>query len=105
MIYSIRICNVDSVHVGPFVTSVRHGGLYRELAQQMHCGYIKCDLLSSNAWRFQVLSATLSTLANQNFWKSKAPSGKNRSAGAFQPSDFLGLALSISAMPSSSSCE
>ncbi len=49
MIYSIRIYNVNSVHVGPFVTSVRHGGLYRELAQQLHFGYIGCDLLSSNA--------------------------------------------------------
>ncbi len=64
MIYSIRIYNVDSVHVGPFVTSVRHGGLYRALAQQLFSGYIGCDLLSSNASsdRFLLLE----------FWQSEA---------------------------------
>jgi len=48
MIYSIRIYEVDSDQVGPFVASVRQGGLYGELAHQLHPGYIGCDLLSSN---------------------------------------------------------
>jgi len=65
VIYSIRIYNVDSVRIGPFVASVRDGGLYRELAQQLHSGYIGCDLLSSSAAsnRFLLLEFWLSEAA------------------------------------------
>jgi hypothetical protein len=65
VIYSIRIYNVDPAHVGPFVASVRQGGLYRELAQQLHFGYIGCDLLSSNVAsnRFLLLEFWLSEAA------------------------------------------
>lgn len=65
MIYSIRIYEVDSVHVGPFVASIRRGGLYRELAHQLHPGYIGCDLLSSNTspTRFLLLEFWLSEAA------------------------------------------
>jgi len=65
MIYSIRIYEVDPVHVGPFVASLRRGGLYRELAQQLRSGFIGCDLLSSNASfsRFLLLEFWLSEAA------------------------------------------
>lgn len=65
MIYSIRIYEVDSVHVGPFVASLRRGGLYRELAQQLRSGFIGCDLLSSNtsSSRFLLLEFWLSEAA------------------------------------------
>lgn len=64
MIYSLRIYNVDSTRVEPFVASVRHGGLYRALAQQLYVGYIGCDLLMSNtsSGRFLLLE----------FWRSEA---------------------------------
>ena len=64
MIYSIRIYDVDSVHVGPFVASIRRGGVYRELAQQLRSGFIGCDLLSSSTSpnRFLLLE----------FWHSEA---------------------------------
>ena len=65
MIYSIRIYEVDPVHVGPFVASLRRGGLYRELAQQLRSGFIGCDLLSSNtsSSRFLLLEFWLSEAA------------------------------------------
>ena len=65
MIYSIRIYEVDSVHVGPFVASIRQGGLYRELAQQLRSGFIGCDLLSSSTSpnRFLLLEFWLSEAA------------------------------------------
>lgn len=64
MIYSIRIYKVDSANLGPFVMSVRHGGLYRELVEQLHSGYIGCDLLSSNASADRLLLL--------EFWQSEA---------------------------------
>src|ERR1035437_1853992 len=57
----------------------------------------------SKEGRFQVPSATRLIVADQCFLKSKAPSGRKSSAGAFHPSDFLGLALRFAAMSSSSS--
>lgn len=82
MIYSLRIYNLDPARVGPFVTSVRHGGLYRELAHQLYSGYLGCDLLSSNAQsnRFLLLE----------FWRSEAAFG----AAQDQPdTKVLGLFL------------
>jgi hypothetical protein len=40
--------NVDSANVGPFVASVLHGGLYREIVQQLLSGYIGYDVLVSH---------------------------------------------------------
>ena len=50
-------------------------------------------------------SATGVILADQCWTKSKAPSGRKSSAGAFHPRVFLGRVLSRQAMSSSWSCE
>jgi hypothetical protein len=57
--------------------------------------------------RIQAPSATrlIAFGVDQYFLKSKAPSGRKSSAGAFQPSDFLGRALRLAAMSSSCCCE
>ncbi len=51
--------------------------------------------------QIQTPSATSGIVADQYFTKSKAPGGRNSSAGAFHPRVFLGLVLSNQAMSSS----